>query len=457
MRFIPLAGSAQHETLSYKPSLVAWRSDATAFPSDLPSSAGRSHARAHMRKGCDSCDFWHRPVTQSLISVAEAQSRLFAMGPRLPATTVPLADAAGRWAAEAIVAKRSQPAADVSAMDGYAIRFADLPGPWRVVGESAAGRAFAGSVGAGEAARVFTGAAMPQGADTVLIQEEAGRAGDRLTLTGEGPPGTGRNVRRKGLDFSAGDTLIERGARMSPGRIALAATGGHGTLAVNRRLRVAIMATGDELIAPGTDTADPLALPEGNSAMLAAMLADLPVDAIMLGIVPDRLDALTAAFASARADIIVTSGGASVGDHDLVRPALEAAGGAIDFWRIALRPGKPMLAGSLGEAIVLGLPGNPVSAFVTATLFLRPLIAAMAGAADPLPRRLSATLGEPLPANDRREDYLRATIADGRAFTAAIQDSSMLATLARADCLIVRRPHAPAAQIGDAVEIITLA
>jgi len=392
-----------------------------------------------------------------LISVDEARSQLFAMAPRVPGETAPLGEAAGRWAAAAVVAKRSQPGADVSAMDGYAIRFDDLPGPWRVVGESAAGRRFAGAVGPGEAARIFTGAGVPEGADTVLVQEEAARQGETLTLTGEGPPWLGRNVRRKGLDFAEGDTLTEAGARLTPARIALAATGGHGALVVNRRLRVAIMATGDELVAPGTATTDPLALPEGNSAMIAAMLGDLPVDVTLPGIVPDRLDALAAAFAGVDADIIVTTGGASVGDHDLVRPALEAAGGTIDFWRIALRPGKPMLAGRLGDAVVLGLPGNPVSAFVTATLFLRPLIAAMAGAADPLPRRLAAALGEALPANDHREDYLRATMRAGRAYIATIQDSSMLATLARADCLIVREAHAPLAQIGDAVEIITLA
>ena len=393
----------------------------------------------------------------ALLPVAEAQARLFAMASRVPAHTVPLAQAAGRWVAEPVVARRSQPAADVSSMDGYAIRFADLPGPWRVVGESAAGRSFGESVGPGEAARVFTGAAMPAGADSVLVQEEAASDGKVLLLTGEGPPRLGMSVRRMGLDFSEGDTLITAGQRVTPTRLALAATGGHGSLSVNRRLRVAIIATGDELVAPGAASDDPLALPEGNSAMLAAMLVDLPVDVCLLGIVPDRLDALTAAFAGTQADIIVTTGGASVGDHDLVRPALEAAGGAIDFWRIAIRPGKPMLAGTLGDAVVLGLPGNPVSAFVTATIFLRPLIAAMAGAADPLPRTLTASLAEPLPANDHRQDYLRGTTVAGRVTVAVIQDSSMLATLARADCLIVRPPHTPAAQIGDEVEIVTLA
>ncbi|MBN8807222.1 MAG: molybdopterin molybdotransferase MoeA [Sphingomonas sp.] len=393
----------------------------------------------------------------ALISVAEARTRLFAMAPRVASESVPLAAAAGRWAAEAVVARRSQPGADVSAMDGYAIRFADLPGPWRVVGESAAGRSFAGPIGPSEAARIFTGAGMPAGADTVLVQEEAARDGERLMLAGDRPAQRGRNVRRLGLDFSAGDTLIAAGERLTPARIALAATGGHGALTVNRRLTVAIAATGDELVAAGAPLSDPLALPEGNSAMIAALLADLPVDIVQLGIVPDRLDAMTAAFASARADIIVTTGGASVGDHDLVRPALEAAGGSIDFWRIALRPGKPMLAGRLGEAVVLGLPGNPVSAYVTAILFLLPLISAMAGAENPLPRQLPATLAEPLAANDHREDYLRARMTDGRVTFATIQDSSMLATLARADCLVVRPSHAPAATVGDTVPVIPLA
>lgn len=393
----------------------------------------------------------------ALLPVADAQARLFAMAPRIASERVPLAEAAGRWTAEPVIALRAQPGADLSSMDGYAIRFDDLPGAWRVIGESAAGRAFDGSIGPGEAARIFTGAAMPAGADSVLVQEEAVREGDALSLAGEGPPRRGASVRRKGLDFDRGAMLIAAGTRLTPAAIALAATGGHGALTVNRRLRIAILATGDELIAPGTASDDRLALPEGNSAMLAAMLADLPVNVTVAGIIPDRLDALVAAFSAASADIIVTTGGASVGDHDLVRPALEAAGGTVDFWRIAIRPGKPMLAGRLGEAMVLGLPGNPVSAFVTATLFLRSLIAAMAGAADPLPRTLRAELADPLPANDHRQDYLRATLVDGRVSAAALQDSSMLATLARATCLIVRPPQASAAAIGDTVDILPLA
>jgi len=307
-----------------------------------------------------------------------------------------------------------------------------------------------------ETARIFTGAAMPAGADTVMVQEEARHEGDLILLTGEGPNAKGKSVRRKGLDFSTGDLLIPQGARLTPARIAVAATGGHGALPVTRRLRVAIVATGDELVAPGAAlTAD--ALPESNGAMLAALIADLPVEVIDLGILPDRLDVTTAAFAAVDADILVTTGGASVGDHDLVRPALEAAGGSIDFWRIALRPGKPMMAGRLGNAVVLGLPGNPVSAFVTAFLFLRPLIATMAGALDPFPRTATALLGEDLPANDHRQDYLRAMTRDGHVFAASIQDSSMLLTLARADCLIVRTPHAPALCAGEVVEILPFA
>ncbi|CUS46205.1 MAG: gephyrin-like molybdotransferase Glp [Pseudomonadota bacterium] len=395
-------------------------------------------------------------MNSALIPVAEAQTRLFALALPMAAEMVPLREAAGRWVAGDILALRTQPATDLSAMDGYAIRFADLPGPFTLTGESAAGRPFPGAIGTRETVRIFTGAAMPDGADAVLIQEEAAREGERVLLSGEGPRAQGGNVRRKGLDFATGDLLIGKGQRLTPARIAVAATAGHGALPVTRRLRVAIVATGDELVAPGA----PLelgALPESNGAMLAAMLADLPVDVLDLGILPDRLDTTIAAFAAVDADILVTTGGASVGDHDLVRPALEAAGGSIDFWRIALRPGKPMMAGRLNGAVVLGLPGNPVSAFVTAFLFLRPLIATMSGALDPFPRTTTAILGEDLPANDRRQDYLRAVTRDGRVFAAGVQDSSMLLTLARADCLIVRAPHAPALGAGEAVEILPFA
>jgi len=392
----------------------------------------------------------------TLLPVVEARSRLLALAAPLATEQVPLTEAAGRWAAGDLHARRTQPGADLSAMDGYAIRFADLPGPWRVIGESAAGRGFAGAVRSGEAVRIFTGAPLPAGADTVMVQEEAARDGDTLHLAGEGPATHGRNVRRRGLDFSEGDLLVRAGERLTPARLALAGAAGHGQIAVRRKVRVAIAATGDELVAPGAPVGE-AQLPETNRLMLAAQLADLPVELLDLGILPDDRAALEAGFRAVDADVLVTSGGASVGDHDLVRPALEAAGATIDFWKIALRPGKPMMAGRLGDTVVLGLPGNPVSAFVTALLFVRPLVAHLAGAADPLPRTRAATLGEPLAANGERTDYLRAEIRDGRVLASTLQDSAMLQTLARATCLIVREPHAPAARTGDPVEILDLA
>ncbi|WP_019516594.1 molybdopterin molybdotransferase MoeA [Sphingomonas sp. Mn802worker] len=392
----------------------------------------------------------------SLLPIAEAQARVLALGTPATHEEIALHDALGRWAVEPMVARRTQPARDLSAMDGYAIRFADMPGPWRVIGESAAGKTFDGSVATGEAVRIFTGAAMPDGADTVLVQEEAARDGDRLTLAGEGPPHAMRNVRRRGLDFNAGDVLVDAGERLTPARLAVCATGGVARVRVARPIRVALAATGDELVEPGDDAA-PDALPESNRLLLRSLLADLPVHFVDLGILPDRLDVLTAAFAQVEADVLVTTGGASVGDHDLVRPALAGAGFSLDFWRIALRPGKPMLAGRRGATAVVGLPGNPVSAFVTAMLFVRPLVAHLSVAADPFPRTTSAILGEPLAANNGRTDYLRAELRDGRVYASTIQDSSMLRTLARSTCLVVRPPHAPAASSGDSAEILMIA
>lgn len=392
----------------------------------------------------------------ALLPVADAQARLLALATPLAVEDVPLHAAAGRWAASAIAARRTQPARDLSAMDGYAIAHVGLPGPFRLIGESAAGRPFAGIPGPGETVRIFTGAAMPEGTDCVLIQEEARVDDGFVHLAGEGPGHPGRNVRRAGLDFAEGDILIEAGERITPARLALAAVGGYAALPTRRRVRVAIAATGDELRPAGASLGDG-DLPESNGVMLSALLGDLPIDLIDLGILPDRLDVLRDAFGGAGADILVTTGGASVGDHDLVRPALEAAGAVIDFWRVALRPGKPMLAGRLGDGVVVGLPGNPVSAFVTATLFVRPLVAHLSGAAHPLPATTPAILGEPLPANGERTDYLRARRIEGRVHVAAIQDSSMLRTLARADCLLLRAAHAPAAEAGDSVEILDLA
>lgn len=391
-----------------------------------------------------------------LLPVAEAQARLFALGAPVEPETLPLRQAAGRWTAEPIHATRDQPFADLSAMDGYALRFSDLHQPLKVIGESAAGRGFSGTVGTAEAVRIFTGAPVPDGADTILVQEEAARDGDMLTLNGEGPPRIGAHIRPRAQDFAADARIIAAGTRLIPAVIGLAAAAGHGALRVRRAIRVAIVSTGDELVPAGTVVTG-AQLPSANAPMLGALLADLPVTIIDGGIVPDDLAAMTAAFASIDADVIVTTGGASVGDHDLVRPALLAAGGSLDFWKIAMRPGKPLLAGRLGDAVVLGLPGNPVSAFVTATLFLRPLIAYLSGAADPLPRRLSAPLAHPLAANGVREDYIRARLTAAGLDAYPVQDSGMLAALAGSDALIVRPIGTPEAGTGDLAEYLRLA
>lgn len=391
-----------------------------------------------------------------MIDPAEALARLLALGTPVETETLPLLEAAGRWTAEPVIAKRTQPARDLSAMDGYAVRHADLPGPWRVVGESAAGSPFTGTIGANEATRIFTGAALPDGADSVIIQEDVRRDADTITLTDAEPHPPGQHVRRAGSDLTTGQTIIAAGDRLTPARIALAAIAGHATLAVRRRIRVALISTGDELVPLGTDPGTDH-LPASNAVMLAAMLADLPITVTDLGIVPDDRAALTAAFAQAAAyDVMVSTGGASVGDHDLVQPALIDADATIDFWKIAMRPGKPLMAGRLGKAVALGLPGNPVSAFVTATLFLKPLIAHLAGASDPAPTTLTARLATNLPAVGARTDYVRAHWNDG-AIAPLEGDSGMLMPLAAATALIVRPARSPAASKGDDVSTIILA
>lgn len=392
-----------------------------------------------------------------VLPVADAQAQLLALAGPLSIETVPLVEAVGRWAAQEVIAGRDQPARALSAMDGYAIRFDERPGPWRVVGESAAGSPLGRALEPGEAARIFTGAAVPDGADCVLIQEEAECDGDRLAMAGEGPKWRGGNIRPRANDFAAAAVLIARGERIDARRIALAAMGGHGTLAVRRRPKIILISTGDELVPPGTAFSEDR-LPASNAAMLQALLTGGAAQVEDHGIVRDDIVAIAAAFAAAAksADIIVTTGGVSVGDHDLIRPALDSAGATLDFWRVAMRPGKPLLAGRLGGAIVLGLPGNPVSAYVTACLFLRPLIAHLGGAADPLPPARRLPLGAPMPANGARQDYARARIEGGMAFAPDGQDSAHLVALSRADGLVVRPPHAPAAAAGDMVELLDL-
>jgi molybdopterin molybdotransferase len=394
-----------------------------------------------------------------LLPVDEAQARLLDGVVALPAETVPFASALGRILAADVVATLTQPPFDTAAMDGYAIRWADRAGPWRRAGESAAGRGFDGRTGPGETIRILTGAPLPAGADTVVVQEDVVRAktidGDIVTLTGDGPPREGAHIRRAGLDFTRGDVVAKAGERVTPARIGVAAAAGHAALPVHRRPRVALLATGDELVPPGVPPG-PSQIVSSNGVMLAALLG-AHADVIDAGIVADTREALIAAIAAhADADVLITIGGASVGDHDLVQPVLRDMGASIAFWRVALRPGKPMLAGRLGQARIVGLPGNPVSAFVCATLFVVPLLKALGGDPDPLPQTFSARLGIGLPANGPRRDYLRARLAAGAAAPASTQDSAMLATLANSNVLIVRLPLVDAIDAGSMVDCIAL-
>lgn len=392
-----------------------------------------------------------------MIALEEAQRRLLALAKPVPAETIPLHAAAGRYAAADILAQRTQPVRDLSAMDGYAVRFADGPGPWRLIGQSAAGAAFSGALGPGDTVRIFTGAPLPQGADTVIMQEDMRAEGDIIRLAAPLDLVAGRHVRKAGEDFATGDLLVSAGEQLTPARIALAAMGGHGNVSVRRPIRVAILSTGDELVPLGAPVRDDQ-IPASNSVMLHALLSAPAGITTDHGIVRDDLATLTAVFASlADADIILSTGGASVGDHDHVKPALEAAGAQIDFWKIAMRPGKPLMAGQLGKALVLGLPGNPVSAFVTAILFAQPLIAALSGAPEPLPQRHKAILGSALPAVTNRTDHIRAILTDGQATPIGMNDSAALRALARANALIVRPADSPAAQAGDEVDIIKIA
>lgn len=392
----------------------------------------------------------------SLLPVAEAQGRLLAMARILPDEPVAIAQATGRWTTSEITARRTQPACDLSAMDGYAIRFADMPSPWRVIGESAAGSAFAGAIQPGEAVRIYTGAVMPDGADTVIVQEDIASADGRITLTGDGPGALGKHIRRAGSDFREGQSLIPAGIALTPRHIALAALAGWGTLPLPRLPRIAILSTGAELVPPGA-ACGPDQIPASNGVMLSTMLAVLPCEVTDMEIITDDLATLTNALRRASDhDIIVSTGGASVGDHDLVKPALEAAGGSIDFWKIRMRPGKPLIAGRLGDALFLGLPGNPVSAYVTAHLFLLPIVRHMAGCPTPLPETMIARLGAAMPPVGGRDDYVRAVLTDGVATPVVSQDSAATFALAQANCLIRRAAGSAVAQAGEDAEIITL-
>jgi molybdopterin molybdotransferase len=398
-----------------------------------------------------------------MLSVEEATARILAAFAPLPAETVSIADALGRVLAEDVIARVTQPPADVSAMDGYAVRAADVatvPVTLHQIGAAPAGGAFAGTVEAGQCVRIFTGGPVPRGADTIVIQEDVAAAGDRITVK-EGAP-RGRYVRPAGLDFRAGDVGLKAGRLLGVRDVALAAAMNHPWLRVRRKPRVAILATGDEVVMPG-EPIGPNQIVSSNGLALAAIVAASGGEPIQLGVAPDSADALQDLTAGARnADLLVTSGGVSVGEHDLVRSALGAKGLAVDFWQIAMRPGKPLMFGRIADTPVLGLPGNPVSSIVCATLFLRPALAKMLGRADTGTAPKPAVLGRDLGANDKRQDYLRATLttdAQGRPVATPFerQDSSMIATLARADCLIIRAPNAPQARAGDPVQVIALA
>lgn len=384
------------------------------------------------------------------LPLAEAQARLLVQVEPLPARVVPAEHALGRYLSDPLLAARTQPAADLSAMDGYAMLAEDLAGPWLVVGESAAGHPFAGTLRSGEAVRISTGALMPAGDCAVLLQENAARDGDRLALNGEGEP-TERHIRRTGFDFREGDEVLFAGARIGPAQLALAIAAGHARLPVRALPTLAILDSGDELAADPAACA-PHQIPASNGAMLAAMTAPYAGAIERLGPVPDRIEAILAALdRAAEADVIVTSGGASVGDHDLVRPALEQWGAEIDFWRVAMKPGKPLLVARRGRQWVIGLPGNPVSSYVTAFLFLLPLLRALAGSSDPLPRPATMRLGAAFPATGNRMEFFRARLDRGALVPVAEQDSSALAALALADALVERPADSPQAEAGELV------
>jgi molybdopterin molybdotransferase len=395
-----------------------------------------------------------------MISVAEALARVTADLAPLPAEEVAVDAACGRVLASDLAAKLTQPPFPASAMDGYAVRSGDvaaLPATLRLIGEAAAGHPFSGAVKAGEAVRIFTGAAVPDGADLVIIQENTAAEGDRIEIRERSVDGF---VRPAGGDFREGDIALRAGHRLTPRDLLLAAQMNHAMLPVRRRPVIAILPSGDELVPPG-GTPGPgqiiSSIPAGLSALIEAS-GGVPV---RLGIARDTMASLAECIAGARgADIIITIGGASVGDHDLVQAALEEAGFAFAFHKVAMRPGKPLMFGERGRQRVLGVPGNPVSAMLCAMIFLRPMIARLLGRTDVATPALRARLTTPLEANGPRQHYMRAQSAmvggDLTVAPVASQDSSLISILAAANCLIVRPPYARALPVGITVEITPL-
>ncbi len=391
-----------------------------------------------------------------LLPLEEAQQRLIAMAQPLPSETVPVEEALGRYIAEDLIAKRNQPAADMSAMDGYAIRFEDRKGPWQLVGECKAGSPPCPPLQPGQAARIFTGALLPDGTDTVVMQENVQPNGDKIVLTSDPSPAKGRHVRYQGGDFQAGDVALKAGTQLNAAALGHAVIAGLGSVSVGRCPKIAVLSTGDELVAPGSKT-EAHQIPASNDVMIAAMLAPLPVQYRSISRIKDDMASLCAALESAKdCDVIVTIGGASVGDHDLVAPAFKKLGGETDFWKIAMKPGKPLMAGKLGNSLVVALPGNPGSAFVTATLFLLPLIRYLAGALSPMPVIQMANSKTALPATTQRAEFLRARVDGTGISTLESQDSAKLSMLAAANALLFRPAHNPEQPIGAAVSYIAI-
>ena len=400
---------------------------------------------------------------KDLLPVADAQQRIIDAVEPLPAEQISLADGLGRVLARDVASRRDQPPMAVSAMDGYAVRAADvasLPASLNVVGYAPAGHAFDGTVAPGEAVRIFTGAPVPDGADTIVIQENTEQTGEVVRVT-DGTAPVGRYIRPAGLDFATGDILLPRGKVLTARDVGLSAAMNVPWLTVHRRPRISILATGDEIVMPG----DPIGrdqIVSSNALSLAAFITAQGGTPHDLGIAPDEEDGLRALAAGARgSDILVTTGGASVGDHDLVQSVLGDIGLEVDFWRIAMRPGKPLMFGRIDGTFLIGLPGNPVSSLVCAIMFLAPALRRMLGMENLLPETGTARLGADLPENDEREDYLRASLSrddkgDMVATPYGKQDSSMFATIARADALVIRKPFADAAKAGAPVQFIPL-
>jgi molybdopterin molybdotransferase len=397
-----------------------------------------------------------------MLSVAEARARILSAFAPLPAEQVALPQALGRVLAEPIHARLTQPPFAVSAMDGYAVRSADVahvPVKLKLVGYAPAGGSYDKRIGSGEAVRIFTGAPLPEGADAIVIQEDTEASGDTVLIKESSP--TNHYVRPAGLDFKRGDLGLAAGKRLNARDIGLAAAMNYPWVFVRRRPRVAILATGDEIAMPG-DPLGPQQIVGSNGLALGAFLSAAGAEPFDLGIAPDNREALQRmAAGAAGADLLVTTGGASVGDHDLVRAALGEKGMSVDFWKIAMRPGKPLMFGRIGTTPVLGLPGNPVSSLVCALIYLRPALRVMLGETSIDGGEEVAVAGRDLAENDSRQDYLRAKLsrdATGRPVATPFekQDSSMLFLLQQADCLVIRPPRAPALAAGSAVPILRL-